>query len=46
MDLLAYAFGIAALVFAYSNSRRHGDGFVAVLGVIVACVAFGWAYWN
>lgn len=46
IDLAAVSFGLIALLFAYANTRKNGDGFVAVGSFIVALVAFSWAYWN
>lgn len=46
IDLAARAFGVMALLFAYVNTRKDGDGFVAAVAVIVGLVAFGWSYWN
>lgn len=45
-DMLAVAFGAIALLFAYVNTRKDGDTFVAVGAVIVAGVVWGWAYLN
>ena len=44
IDFAAIGFGLIALLFGYVNTRKNGDGFVAVVSVIIAFVAFGWVY--
>ena len=46
IDIVAVGFGLMALIFAYANLRKNGDGFVAAVSIIAAIVAIGWAFWN
>ena len=46
LTLLAFGFGLIAVIFGLANLRKNGDGFVAVVAFIVAAFVLGWAWLN